>query len=82
MEHETDARTAVDLKRRIDNVIYVVTSDSIKSVWRSWDIGYTDCSKGVEDVAIWEGKGRKCPRGEFFRVILLVHRGIINVRRL
>ena len=36
MQHETDARTAADLKRRIGNarkVIYVVTNDSLKSVW-------------------------------------------------
>lgn len=55
MKHETDARTAIDLKERIQNarkVIYVVTSDSLKSVWCSWEIGYADCSKGVDDVAI------------------------------
>lgn len=55
MEHETNARTATDLKKRITNakkVIYVVTSDSLKSVWCSWEIGFADCSKGVEDVAI------------------------------
>lgn len=55
MKHQTNARTAVDLKKRIMNarkVIYVVTSDSLKSVWCSWEIGYADCSKGVNDVAI------------------------------
>lgn len=55
MKHETDAQTAVDLKKRITNarkVIYVVTSESLKSVWCSWEIGYADCSKGVDDVAI------------------------------
>ena len=55
MKHETDAQTAVDLKERIKNVrkvIYVVTSESLKSVWCSWEIGYADCSKGVNDVAI------------------------------
>lgn len=55
MEHETDARTAADLKDRIKNskkVIYVVTSESLKSVWCSWEIGFADCDKGVEDVAI------------------------------
>lgn len=55
MEHETDARTAAGLKDRIKNakkVIYVVTTDSLKSVWCSWEIGYADCNKGVEDVAI------------------------------
>ncbi len=55
MEHETDRRTAADLKKRIAHskkVIYVVTYDSLKSVWCSWEIGYADCEKGVEDVAI------------------------------
>ncbi len=55
MKHETDARTAADLKERIKNarkVIYVVTSDSLKSVWCNWEIGYADCSKGVDDIAI------------------------------
>lgn len=55
MEHETDARTAQDLKSRIKDarkVIYVVTTESWKSAWCSWEIGYSDCSKGVDDVAI------------------------------
>jgi len=55
MQHETDARTAADLKDRIRKarkVIYVVTTDSLKSVWCGWEIGYADCDKGVEDVAI------------------------------
>lgn len=55
MQHETDSRTAADLKKRISNarkVIYVVTNDSLKSVWCGWEIGYADCDKGVNDVAI------------------------------
>ena len=55
MKHETDAQTAVDLKDRIDNaqkVIYVVTSESLKSVWCSWEIGYADCAKDVNNIAI------------------------------
>ena len=55
MQHETDGRTAADLKKRISNawkVIYVVTNDSLKSVWCGWEIGYADCDKGVNDVAI------------------------------
>ncbi len=55
MKHETNARTAENLKDRIKKakkVIYVVTTDSLKSVWCSWEIGYADCSKGVDDVAI------------------------------
>ena len=55
MVHKTDGQTAVDLKSRIENamrVIYVVTSDSLKSVWCNWEIGYADCSKGINNVAI------------------------------
>ena len=55
MEHVTDAQTAVDLKSRIKDarkVIYVVTTESLKSAWCSWEIGYSDCAKGVNDVAI------------------------------
>lgn len=55
MKHETNAQTAMDLKNRVKNakkVIYVVTSESLKSVWCSWEIGFADCSKGVDDVAI------------------------------
>ncbi len=55
MEHETDARTAAGLKDKIKNskkVIYVVTTESLKSAWCSWEIGYADCNKGVDDVAI------------------------------
>ena len=50
-----DARTAADLKDRIRKtrmVIYVVTNDSLKSVWCGWEIGFADCDKGVEEVAI------------------------------
>lgn len=55
MEHVTDAQTAVDLKSKIKDarkVIYVVTTESLKSAWCSWEIGYSDCAKGVSDVAI------------------------------
>ena len=55
MKHETNAQTAIDLKERIENarkVIYVVTSESLKSVWCSWEIGYADCSKDVNNIAI------------------------------
>lgn len=55
MKHETDARTAIDLKARImkaNKVIYVVTNDSLKSVWCGWEIGYADRDKGVENVAL------------------------------
>ena len=52
---ETDGDTAVHLKERIrraKKVIYVVTNESLKSVWCCWEIGFADCAKGVEDVAI------------------------------
>lgn len=55
MQHETDAQTAVDLKIRIGRarkIIYVATAKSLSSVWCSWEIGYADCEKGVENVAI------------------------------
>ena len=55
MEHETDAKTAADLKSRIQHarkVIYVVTTESLKSVWCSWEIGFADCAKGPNDIAI------------------------------
>lgn len=55
MKHETDAQTAADLKNRIGRarkMIYVATAKSLSSVWCSWEIGYADCKKGVENVAI------------------------------
>lgn len=55
MTHETNAQTAINLKDRIKNakkVIYVVTQESLKSAWCSWEIGYADCSKGINDIAI------------------------------
>lgn len=55
MGQVTDAQTAVVLKSRIKDtrkVIYVVTTESLKSAWCSWEIGFSDCAKGVNDVAI------------------------------
>ena len=55
LPRETNVTTAVMLKKRIRNskkVIYVVTNESLKSVWCSWEIGYADCHKGVDDIAI------------------------------
>lgn len=55
MEHETNGQTAADLKDRIKDskkVIYVVTSESLKSVWCSWEIGYADCDKGYDSKVI------------------------------
>ena len=55
MQHPTDAETAKRLKDRIKRakkLIYVVTNDSLKSVWCSWELGFADCDKGVEDVAL------------------------------
>lgn len=55
MQHPTDVETAKLLKDRIKRakkLIYVVTNDSLKSVWCSWELGFADCDKGVEDVAL------------------------------
>ena len=55
MSRETDGYTAVHLKERIKRakkVIYVVTNDSLKSVWCSWEIGFADSAKDVNNIAI------------------------------
>ena len=55
MQHPTDAESAKRLKDRIiraKKLIYVVTNDSLKSVWCSWELGFADRDKGVEDVAL------------------------------
>lgn len=55
LQHPTDAQTAKRLKDRIRNsrkMIYVVTNDSLKSVWCSWELGFADRDKGVDNVAI------------------------------
>lgn len=55
IQHPADVETAKRLKNRIKRVkklIYVVTNDSLKSVWCSWELGFADCDKGVEDVAL------------------------------
>ena len=55
LQHPTDAETALRLKDRIQRaqkLIYVVTNDSLKSVWCSWELGFADRDKGIENVAI------------------------------
>lgn len=55
MQHPTDAESAKRLKERIkraQKLIYVVTNDSLKSVWCSWELGFADCDKGVKEVAL------------------------------
>lgn len=55
LPHETNVTTAIMLKERIkraNKVIYVVTNESLKSVWCSWEIGFADCHKGINDIAI------------------------------
>lgn len=55
MHHPTNADTAKRLKDRIQRarkLIYVVTNDSLKSVWCSWELGFADRDKGIENVAI------------------------------
>ena len=51
----TSAATAKSLKRRIEKakkVIYVVTYNSLKSAWCSWEVGYADKAKGINNIAI------------------------------
>lgn len=46
LQHPTDAQTAFRLKDRIQRakkLIYVVTNDSLKSVWCSWELGIGIC---------------------------------------
>lgn len=55
LQHPTDAETAKRLKdriRRASKLIYIVTNESLKSVWCSWELGFADRDKGVEDVAL------------------------------
>ena len=55
MHHPTNAETAKRLKDRIkraQKLVYVVTNDSLKSVWCSWELGFADRDKGIENVAI------------------------------
>lgn len=55
MQHPTNADTAKRLKdriRRARKMIYVVTNESLKSVWCSWELGFADSEKGTENVAI------------------------------
>lgn len=55
MQHPTNANTAKRLKdriRRARKMIYVVTNESLKSVWCSWELGFADSEKGTENVAI------------------------------
>lgn len=55
MPSTTDAATAQLLKKRIDNapkLIFIVTYDSLKSVWCSWELGYADKANGPDSIAI------------------------------
>lgn len=55
MQHPTDAQSVIRLKDRIKGarkLIYVVTNDSLKSVWCSWELGYADSEKGVDNIAL------------------------------
>lgn len=52
---ETDVITAKRLKERISDAskfIYVATTNSLKSVWCSWELGFADKAKGVNSIAI------------------------------
>lgn len=53
--HPTNVETAKCLKERIRRsrkLIYVVTNESLKSVWCSWELGFADSDKGADNVAI------------------------------
>lgn len=55
LPRETNVTTAVILKERIQRaskVIYVVTTESLRSVWCSWEIGFADSNKGINDIAL------------------------------
>ena len=55
LQHPTDAETAKRLKDRIKRarkLIFIVTNESLKSVWCSWELGFADSDKGVKDVAL------------------------------
>lgn len=55
MPSVTNAETAMQLKARIESarkVIYVVTNESLKSVWCSWELGFADKAKGTSQIAI------------------------------
>lgn len=55
MQHPTDAETAIALKDRISRakkLIYVVTNDSLKSVWCNWELGFADRDKGIDNIAL------------------------------
>ncbi len=55
LQHPTDAETAKWLKDRIKRarkLIFIVTNESLKSVWCSWELGFADSDKGVKDVAL------------------------------
>lgn len=55
MPSVTNADTAKILKKRIENapkLIFIVTYESLKSVWCSWELGYADKANGAESIAV------------------------------
>lgn len=55
MLHPTNAETAIALKERIrraKKLIYVVTNDSLKSVWCNWELGFADRDKGLGNIKL------------------------------
>lgn len=55
LQHKTNVDTAEVLKKRIKRarkIIFVVTNDSLKSVWCSWELGFADSEKGVDNIAL------------------------------
>ena len=55
----TNRQTAERLADRIRNArkfIFIATSNSLKSVWCSWELGYAERDKGIDNIAILAAK--------------------------
>ena len=75
----TNRQTAERFADRIRNArkfIFIATSNSLKSVWCSWELGYAERDKGIDNIAILAAKPnngnwknneylQQCPRIEY-----------------
>ena len=55
----TNRQTAERLADRIRNArkfIFIATSKSLKSVWCSWELGYAERDKGIDNIAVLAAK--------------------------
>lgn len=55
----TNRQTAERFADRIRNArkfIFIATSNSLKSVWCSWELGYAERDKGIDNIAILAAK--------------------------